>query len=84
MEARTIQTRLLPSLLPAVLLEQIVRAPVRLNPPILLGCDEEINKCLAIELRQWGCDTGSINGPNTLNANRPSISVALYYELLAA
>jgi len=57
---------------------------VQLDPPILLGCDEEINKCLAIELRQWGCDTGSINGPNTLNANRPSISVALYYELLAA
>ena len=60
---------------------------VRLDPPILLGCElpspNEINKCLAIELRQWGCDSGG-NMTNTLNANRPSISVALYYTIDAA
>jgi len=56
---------------------------VRLDPPITLGCDQEVNKCLAIELRQWGCDTppGLKNGTDTLNANRPSISVALYYTI---
>ena len=55
-----------------------------IEPTIVLGCGEEINKSLAIELRQWGCDRASANGTNSVNPNRPSISVALYYTIDAA
>lgn len=52
--------------------------------PIRLGCGEEINKSLAIELRQWGCAPDPFNTNNSVNPNRPSISVALYYTIDAA
>lgn len=52
-----------------------------IEPKIVLGCGQEINKSLAIELRQWGCDSSNVNSLNSVNPNRPNISVALYYTI---
>jgi hypothetical protein len=49
----------------------------RLDPPLTLGCNIPLplqGKSLAIEVRAWG----PTNGPNNY---KPSISVALYYNI---
>ena len=57
-----------------------------IEPNIVLSCDplSEFPPCLAIELRQWGCDSSNANSAYSVNSNLPSISVALYYKIDAA